>query len=366
MNVRIAIAHEWLVRYAGSERVVHEILAEFPRSPLVTTFVNPDAVPAELAQAKPSFLQHVPGATRRHEWFLPLMPLSWRLREPVDDVDVVVSSSHACAKAVRIAPGIPHLCYCHTPMRYAWQLEAESGRFPRALRGAARLAAGRVRNWDRRTAGNVTRFVANSHAVAERIRRFYGRDASVIHPPVRTDFFTPNGKLERNDAFLFVGRLVSYKRPDLVVAAFAELPYRLAVVGAGHLRDELVRRATPNVSFIEHVDDNELRDLYRNARALVVPGEEDFGIITAEALACGTPVVAFDRGGSADIVEDGVSGLLYEGDDVEALRAAIRRAAGETFDAAEIRGRAERFSPRRFRREIRAAVEELAAESPVS
>jgi glycosyltransferase involved in cell wall biosynthesis len=288
------------------------------------------------------------------------MPLAWRLREPVTDVDVVVSSSHACAKAVRIAPGIPHLCYCHTPMRYAWHLESESGRFPRALRAAARVAAHGVRAWDRRTAANVTRFVANSHAVAERIRRFYGRDAAVIHPPVRTDFFTPDGTLERDETFLFVGRLVSYKRPDLLVDAFSELPYRLTVVGAGHLRDELVRRATPNVSFVEHVDDERLRDLYRSAHALVVPGEEDFGIITAEALASGTPVVAFGRGGSADIVEDGVSGWLYDGNDVNGLRAAIRRAAGETLDAAEIRRRAERFSPQRFRREIRAAVEELA------
>ena len=285
-----------------------------------------------------------------HEWFLPLMPLSWALRKPIDGVDAVVSSSHACAKAVRITPGIPHLCYCHTPMRYAWFFESEKERFPSPMWPALRLAMVRFRRWDRKTADNVDAFLANSTAVAERIRRFYGRRAEVVHPPVRTERFTPGS--ERTDVFLFVGRLVAYKRPDLVVDAFAGLEEQVAIVGEGHLGAELKARATPNVSFLGDVDEDRLVQLYRAARAVVAPGEEDFGIAMAEAQACGTPVIALNEGGARDIVEDGVTGWLMERATVEHLRNAVRRAARDDLDSAEIRRRAERFSATRFREQI--------------
>lgn len=359
--LRVAVAHEWLTGYAGSERVVEQILEEFPGSPLLTTVVEPEAIPELLRSARPSLLQRVPGAVSHHEWFIPLMPFAWALREPVRGVDVVVSSSHACAKAVRIDDGIPHLCYCHTPMRYAWHFEMEAGRFPTTVRPAAWLTARTLRFWDRRTAGNVTRFVANSTAVAERIRHSYGRPAAVVHPPVRTDYFTPAELRSESPTFLSVGRLVSYKRPDLVVEAFRGLPFELVVVGEGHLLSRLRSTAPRNVRFVGAVDDLELRDLYRHARALVFAGEEDFGIAMAEALACGTPVVAVDRGGAVDIVEDGVTGILVGEQTVEAVRAGVERAAATTFDHELIRSRGERFSAERFRREIRAELEQLAA-----
>jgi glycosyltransferase involved in cell wall biosynthesis len=277
----------------------------------------------------------------------------------VTNVDAVVSSSYACAKAVPHDPTIPHLCYCHTPMRYAWQFGSERHRFPTALRPPARAAMAAFRRWDRRTARKVTSFVANSQAVANRIARFYGRGARVVHPPVRTEFFTPGG--ERRDDFLFVGRLVSYKRADLVVEAFAGLPYRLVVVGSGHLESELRATAAPNVRFLGDVGDDELRDLYRSARAFVFPAEEDFGIVMAEAQACGTPVIAFAAGGATDIVEPGVTGWLLERQSSDELRAAVRRAAAEELDSTAIRLSAERFSEKRFRSEIRAAVEEMVA-----
>ncbi len=216
------------------------------------------------------------------------------------------------------------------------------------------------RSWDRRTAGRVTRFVANSTAVAARIRRSYGRSAQVVHPPVRTDFFTPDGG--RGDEFLFVGRLVSYKRADLAVDAFAGLNARLLVVGEGHLERKLRARATSNVSFRGEVDDVELRNLLRRARALVFPGEEDFGIIMAEAQACGSPVVGFRGGGALDIVEDGVTGWLADRQTPDAFRRTVARAAVENLDGIEIRRRAERFSHLRFREEIRSAVEEMVTE----
>ena len=355
--MRVAVAHDWLVGYAGSERVVEELLEAFPASSVITTLIERDALPPSLRGAEPSFLQHIPTATRHHEWFLPAMPLAWALRRPLRGVDAVVSSSHACAKAVRIETGIPHLCYCHTPMRYAWDFESEKTRFPWPARSAARLAMAWFRRWDRATAENVDAFVANSTAVAERIARFYGRRARVIHPPVRTDTFTPGG--ERTDTFLYVGRLVGYKRPDLVVGAFAELPEQLLVVGEGHLGARLRARATPNVSFLGEVDEPALIDLYRRARALVFAADEDFGIAMAEAQACGTPVIGLNRGGARDIVEQGVTGWLLDAPTVAHVRAAVREATREELDPAEIRRRAERFSAARFREKMTAAVETM-------
>ena len=363
--MRIAVAHEWLVAYAGSERVVEQLLEAFPGADLLTTVLDVEDVPASLQSARPSpIVQHLPGVKSSHEWFLPLMPLAWRLRPELRGLDAVISSSHACAKAVRVEEGTPHLCYCYTPMRYAWDFASERDRFPRPIRPAARLGMAAFRRWDRKTSTRVDEFVAISRAVAARIERFYGRRASVIHPPVRTGYFTPGGTREGH--FLYVGRLVSYKRPDLVVEAFADLPYELVVVGEGHLLERMRARATPNVRFAGAVDDSRLRDLYRSARALVFPGEEDFGIVMVEALACGTPVIALARGGALDIVERGVSGRLLERQDVDELRAAVRAAAEEEPDAAALRRRAEAFGQERFRREIRAAVEELVASRAAS
>jgi len=330
----------------------------YPAAPLLTTLVRRDVMPAELAAAKPSLLQRLPGAVSHHEWMLPLMPLAWRLRRPIDTVQAVISSSHACAKAVRTAVGIPHLCYCHTPMRYAWDFAAEQARFPRAVRPLAKAMMAGFRRWDRATAAGVTRFVANSRAVATRIERFYGRPAEVVAPPVRTGFFTP-GPVEPGPDFLYVGRLVGYKRADLAVEAFAELPYRLLVVGEGHLGPALRKRATPNVTFLGSVDDTTLRSLFRQSRAMVFPAEEDFGIAMAEAQACGTPVVSVDRGGARDIVQPGRTGWLARPGDVADLRRAIRRAAVEELDRTAIREHAESFSAERFRERIRHSIEEM-------
>jgi glycosyltransferase involved in cell wall biosynthesis len=347
-RLRVAVAHDWLVRYAGSERVVAELLALLPQSTLLTTVLNADALPRELRAAETSFLQRLPRATSHHEWLLPLMPLAWRARRPLDDVDVVVSSSHACAKAVRVAAGVPHVSYCHTPMRYAWDYAAERERFPKPVRlPAAALMAG-FRRWDRSAASRVTQFVANSNAVAARIRRFYGRDSVVVHPPVRTDFFTPGG--HREDFFLYVGRLVAYKNAELVVRAFAELPHeRLVVVGRGHLEARLRALATPNVEFVPSVDDYELRALYRSARALVYPADEDFGIVMAEAQACGTPVVALAAGGALDIVVDGETGVLLREPTPRALRAALREVKRLDPKRSLVAASAARFSAASFR-----------------
>jgi glycosyltransferase involved in cell wall biosynthesis len=299
----------------------------------------------------------VPGAADHHTWLLPALPLAWRLRRVVRDADVVISSSHSCAKAVRVADGIPHVCYCHTPMRYAWYFDAEQHRLPSALRAPARLAMGAFRSWDVSTARRVTRFVANSTAVAERIRAFYGRDSDVVHPPVRTEYFTPAAG-ERS-GFLYVGRLVSYKRADLVIDAFRGLPHRLTVVGSGSALPALERDAPSNVRFVPSATDDELRELYRSSVALVYPGVEDFGIVMAEAQACGTPVIAAAEGGAVDIVDPGVTGWLLARPDAATIRAAVEEAAASPLDPAAIAASASRFSEERFRRELREIVADV-------
>ncbi|MGE0027968.1 MAG: glycosyltransferase [Thermoleophilia bacterium] len=356
----MVIAHDWLVRYAGSERCVEEMLKAFPGASVLTTLVRPAHLPEALRDARPSFLQRIPGAVDRHEWFLPLMPAAWRYTRVPDDVDAVVSSSHACAKAVPLPAQTPHLCYCHTPMRYAWDFELEQERFPRGSRTVARGMMAGFRRWDRSSASNVTRFMANSRAVADRIRRFYGREAQVVPPPVRTDYFTPAG--EPGDEFLYVGRLNGYKRPDLVVEAFRGLPFRLTVVGSGSMLPALRDAAGENIEFREHVDDDVLRELYRRARAMVYPVDEDFGIVMAEAQACGTPVISIDAGGARDIVDHGETGWLLRRRSVDDLRRAITRAAKEDLDRDEIHRRAARFSTAAYRAALLDAVEEIIAD----
>ncbi len=356
----IAIAHDWLVRYAGSERVVEQLLAEFPGSRVLTTIKDDSSIPAPLRVAEPSFLNALPASRHRHEWYLPLMPLSWRLREPLGGVDVVVASSHACANAVRVANGVPLISYCHTPMRYAWDFTAEASRFPTAVRPVARQAMRVFRRWDRATARRVTRFVANSRTVADRIARFYGRSATVVHPPVRTEFFTPGG--DRGDRFLYVGRLTGYKRPDLVLEAFRDVPYGLDVVGEGPLLADLQRTATSNVRFLGAVDDAALRELYRAAAAFVYPVDEDFGIAMAEAQSCGTPVIGYGSGGALDIVEEGVTGWLVARQRSSDVRAAVERALRGQFESARIRESALRFSEARFRTAMRRVVEDVVAD----
>jgi len=359
LQLRTLIAHDWLVEYGGSERVVEQLRALLPNSRLLTTVRRGGELPPALADSDTTFLQRIPGAASHHQWLLPLMPLAWRTAGVVDGVDIVISSSHACAKAIRVAPGIPHLCYCHTPMRYAWDFRAEQDRLPRALRRPAAVAMAAFRAWDRATGSRVDLFVANSTAVASRIAHAYRRTAHVVFPPVDTSYFSPGGK--RGDYFLYVGRLVSYKRADLVVEAFRGLPHELRVIGRGHLESTLRANAPANVKFVRQVSREALRAHYRETRALIVPGVEDFGIAMAEAQACCTPVIAAGAGGALDIVSHGRTGLLVPNVTVEALRAAVREYEESNFDEQDLRSSASRFSTERFREEMARVVVDVRA-----
>ncbi len=361
MNARVALVHDWLTGMRGGEKVLEQIAAEFPGAPIHTLFHFPGRIsPAlEAHPIRTSFLQRAPGITRHYRHYLPLFPAAIEAFD-LSGFDLVVSTSHCVAKGVIPGPGAYHLCYCHTPMRYAW--DQEHTYFPRRTGAVARLRGlilSWLRVWDVASAPRVDRFVANSTFVARRIRRFYGREAAVLAPPVAIDRFTPPGETPRRDFALVVAALAPYKRVEVAIAACAKLGLPLRIVGTGPERERLDRLAGAGTTFLGQVSEEELRELYRHALCLVQPQIEDFGIAPVEALACGTPVVARGEGGVLDIVTDGVHGLLCQPDGEEEagpLAAAIDKARDFAFNPERLRSRAEEFSAERFTAGLRALL----------
>ncbi|MEM7048823.1 MAG: glycosyltransferase [Acidobacteriota bacterium] len=345
---RVALVHDWLTGMRGGEKVLEALAALFPEAPIYTLFHFPGSV-SEALESHPihtSFLQRAPGLRRHYRRFLPLFPAA------IEDLDLapydlVISSSHCVAKGIVPAPDALHLCYCHTPMRYAW--DQEHAYFPRRRGLTARLrglALTRLRTWDVASAPRVDAYFANSTFVARRIRRYYGREAEILHPPVDVDFYRlpPEAPGERPYA-LVVTALAPYKRVDLAITACQRLGLDLEIIGTGPELDRLRTLAGSNTRFLGRVPAETLRAKLQGARCLVQPGIEDFGIAPVEALACGTPVVALGRGGVLDIVENGVHGVLYEPpDDAEALAAAIDKSSRIRFNTLNLRARAEAFS----------------------
>ena len=351
----VALIHDWLTGMRGGEKVLEAIAALYPQAPIYTLFHFAGSVSPAL-ESHPihtSFLQRAPALRRHYRRYLPLFPTAVESFD-LDGYDLIVSSSHCVAKGAIPGPHAYHVCYCHTPMRYAWDQRHAyfpPGRGPVALLRALVLAA--LRTWDAGTAPRVDRFIANSRFVAARIRRYYGRDADVLAPPVDVDFFTPGTDLEHDDRSrrkyaLAVAAAVPYKRLDLAVTACAKLRIPLRVVGGGP-EERRLATGTGNVQVLGRVDNDELRELYRGARFLVQPGVEDFGISAVEALACGTPVVALGTGGVRDIVVDGEHGVLYRpAADADALATAIDKSERIRFNLLNLRRRAEGFAPARF------------------
>lgn len=354
--MRTAVVHDWLNGMRGGEKVLEAILPLLPDPTVFTLFHVPGSVSPSIERysIRASFLNRLPFARRGYRNYLPLFA---RAVEAFDlsGFDFVVSSSHCVAKGAIAPPGVPHLCYCHTPVRYAWDQFDEY--FPEGtpLRGLKRFFVERLREWDRRTAARPNRYLANSSAVAERIRRHYGREATVCHPPVDVDFFTPS-EVPRGDFLLSVGALVPYKRFGDAVAAAKSLGRPLVLVGRGPEEKRLRAPADSSVNIVADRTPEELRELYRTCAAFVQPGEEDFGIAAVEALACGAPVIALSRGGALDIVEDGKNGVLFTENGAEGLAKAIGRAESLRFDPASLRAGAQRFSADRFRAAFRAAL----------
>lgn len=359
--MRTAVVHDWLNGMRGGEKVLEEILPLVPDPTIFTLFHVPGSVSPEIERfpIRASFLNRLPFARRRYREYLPLFP---RAVESFDlsGFDLVVSSSHCVAKGAQAPEGVPHLCYCHTPVRYAW--DQFDDYFPRAttrLFLLKKIVIDRLRTWDRATAGRPTRYLANSSAVAARIRRHYGRSAEVVPPPVDVEFFQGSAK-SREPFLLAVGSLVPYKRHDVAIEAARRLGRPLVLVGKGPEEQRLRAVASPSVQILADLDRESLRDLYRRCFAFVQPGEEDFGISLVEAAACGAPAAALDRGGARDTVSDGVSGVLYAEPGPDGLVRAVEKIAGRDFDYTAVRAAALPFARERFAREFAGAVAEVA------
>jgi glycosyltransferase involved in cell wall biosynthesis len=364
---RVALVHDWLTGLRGGEKCLEVLCRRWPRAPLWTLLHQPGRV-SPVIERRPlhtSFLHYLPEVHRYYRYLLPLMPLAaagWRL----PPCDLVVSFSHCVAKAARPPRGVPHVCYCFTPMRYAWHLRhayfpdrgSQVGRMLRSILDPRSSILDWLREWDRATAQRVTHFIAISRTVQERIRDCYGRDSTVIYPPVDTDFYCP-AAVRREDYYLAVSAFAPYKRLDLAVEACRRLRRPLVLIGSGQDAKRLKTLAGPGVRFQGWQPDAVVRDHLRRCRALVFPGEEDFGIVPVEAMACGTPVIAYGRGGATEtVVPPGgrrePTGLWFEEQTADGLADALlrfERRAGD-FHPAAARRQAQRFHQRRFAEEF--------------
>ncbi|RQR48765.1 glycosyltransferase family 4 protein [Burkholderia sp. Bp9126] len=363
--MRVAIVHDWLVTYGGSEKVLEEIVECFPDADVfsLVDFVS-DRSFLKGKQVKTSFVQKLPFAKQHYRSYLPLFPLAIEQFD-LSGYDLVISSSHAVAKGVLVGPDQLHVSYVHSPIRYAWDLQHqylnESG-LTKGIRSLlARTVLHYLRTWDVRTANGVDMFLVNSGFIGRRVERAYRRDALVVYPPVDIEAFEP---CARKDSFyVTVSRMVPYKRMDLIVKAFTSMPDRkLVVIGDGPDMDKVRAGAGTNVTIMGHQPFPVLKDHLQRARAFVFAAEEDFGISVVEAQACGTPVIAFGKGGACETVIDEMkphsTGLFFEAQTIEAIRSAVERFEANItrFSTVNCRINAERYSKAEFRRSFLTAI----------
>jgi glycosyltransferase involved in cell wall biosynthesis len=358
---RIALVHDWLTGMRGGEKVLESLCELYPDAALFTLIHVPGSVSPtiERHRPRPSVLSRLPRVDRYYRRLLPFFPAAVELFD-LDDYDLVISTSHCAAKSVITRPGAVHLCYCHTPMRYVWdQRDAYFGPERLGTRRAALLrpVLAWLARWDASTAGRVDRYLANSQHVARRIRRYYNRESAVICPPVDVDFYCPDGTAPGASA-LIVSALAPYKRLDVAIEAcrLADVPLR--IIGWGPEEERLRAQAGGRVEFLGVCSNEQIRDGYRSSGVVLLPGEEDFGIVPVEAQACGRPVVALARGGALETVVDGRTGVLVDEGSPEAFAAAIRRSLERPFDAQDIRRHAEQFSRSRFAEQFQSVVDE--------
>lgn len=362
-SARIALVHDFLLQMGGAEKVVEALHSLFPDAPIYTSAYDADAMPAYYRawDIRTSFLQRLPWKQRLHRWVLPLYPLAFESFD-FSEYDIVISSSSAFAKGIITQPHTTHICYTHTPMRFAWS----SGPYMQNERAGklARLLLDPqlhyLRLWDTVAASRPDIYIANSTLVANRIRKYYRRNSTIIFPPVETHRFHLSDTIE--PYYILVSRFIPYKRLDLAIDAFTRLGLPLKVVGTGRQREQLKARAGKNISFVGRVDDMELPALLARARGYVMPGEEDFGIAPVEAMACGVPVIAYGQGGALDTQRDGVTGVLFHEPTVESLCEAVQRFERMSFDRATIRAHARCFDETAFKQQILEVVQDVLEE----
>lgn len=351
--MRTALLHYWLTNIRGGEKVLAELCRMFPGADIFTHAYNRERTGAPFSSHRvvETGIARLPGARNNCQKYLPLMPSALN-RLDFSGYDLILSSESGPAKGIRKPSGAVHVCYCHTPMRYLWDMYED---YYRAAGVAGKLAMTLfkkyLRNYDLRSADAVDHFIANSRFVAERIKRIYGRDSTVIHPPADVGFFQA-GQFEKKGYFLFVGQLIDYKRPELALEACRKMDCRLVIAGDGPLKKRLAERGGDRVSFSGRVEGENLRRLYGEADALIFPGIEDFGIVPVEAQAAGTPVIALARGGALETVAPD-TGVFFSEPDVDSLCSALEEFRARSFDSAVLKRHAESFSVPVFHRNMR-------------
>jgi len=347
----------------GGEKCLEALLELYPGSPVFTLFYE-EAKVSETIRRHPVYssrLQKFPKALSHYRYYLPFFPAAVESFE-VGEYDLVISLSHCVAKGVKKRKDSLHICYCFTPMRYAWvSFDDTFGRRNIFLKTAARWVIEGLKKWDLESNRRVDHFIAISNHVKNRIRDVYKRDAAVVYPPVDTDFYTPDPKKAAEDFYLVVSALVPYKKIELAVEAFNRLGKRLVVIGGGPEMGGLQRKAQSNIQFLGWQTDEVLRDYYRRARALIFPGEEDFGIVPLEAQACGCPVIAFGKGGALETVIQGRTGVFFNEVSSDSLAEAVLYFEKQKFTPQEARAHAVRFGRERFKSEMKTEIDRLSA-----
>jgi glycosyltransferase involved in cell wall biosynthesis len=362
--MKVAIIHYWLVGMRGGEQVIEALCDMYPQADIFTHVYVPENVSEKLRQHKviPTFINSLPRAARMYKTYLPLMPMALEQLD-LRGYDLIISSESGPAKGIIAPADALHVCYCHTPMRYIWNMYHDyrnsAGRVARFMMPPLTHY---LRMWDVTSAARVDSFVANSATVARRIYRYYRADAVVIHPPVDTSAFSIAAPSELGDYYLMAGELVAYKRPDLAVRAFNEMKLKLVVIGGGEMLDDIRRLAGPAVTVLGSQPFNVLKQHYARCRALIFPGEEDFGMVPVEAMASGRPVVAFRRGGATETVAEGLSGVFFDEQTVEAISSAVRSLAGIEIDPKKIATHASQFGRDQFFQKMRTHIDGLLAE----
>ena len=351
--MRIALVHDYLNQYGGAERVLEAFSEIFPEAPIYTLFYDKEKTLGRFEDRirGTSFLNRN-AVIKNHRNFIPLMPIAAASLNLKNDYDVVLSSSAGYGKGVRMDPGTFHISYCHTPLRYAWEYKKYFDWNP-IVKMAAAPMFWYLRNWDKAAGQKPNLIIANSKHIAEKIKRYYGRNSEVLYPPVDLKLFYRDPKIEKEGYFLAVGRMMKYKRFDLIIQAFNKLNLPLLIVGDGPELENLKQLAkSARISFLPFAGEDQLRILYNGAEALIFPQVEDFGLVAAEAQTCGLPVIAFGEGGVREIVEDGVTGIFFYSQSVEDLIMAVKKFLLSSFNEEVIRKSAKRFSKASFKKKI--------------
>lgn len=357
--MKIALVHDYLVQYGGAERVLECFSELFPHAPIYTLVYNKEAMHGvfEGKDIRTSFIQKLPFAKSSHRIFPQFMPMAIEQFD-FSDYDVVLSDSSSFAKGIITGPETLHICYMHTPMRYAWddcQKYTSDFSFPNLIKKFVPFVMNYIRAWDRVSAERVDRFISNSNFVAKRIRKYYKKESTVIHPPVSVDRFHVSGK--RDDYFLVVGRMLAYKKNDIVIEAFNRLGLKLKVIGRGPELNRLKKMAKSNIEFLGRIRDEDIVDYYANCRAFLFPQEEDFGIVAIEALASGRPIIAFRGGDIPEHMEEGRMGIFFDKQTPEAVAGAVKKFKDEDYDSEYIRSKVLKFDKEEFKIKIKDYVE---------